>query len=287
MDLKNKLKGLPPVYYVNLDNRTDRREYMETQFDYWGIKDYHRVSGTKYLASKIDDWKDKFIGDVYGFENLPQVTANSITHLEMIKNWLETTNEPYMIMMEDDYDLSLIEYWNFDWEYLMNHIPYDWDCIQLGFESKTYIHFFLHPKLYCGTYFGPCLIHRDYAKKLIKLHYIENKINLNMKTNNFVFINEGNSLSVDYFICENGRTYCIPLITCNNDLGSYEDNFIGERFYHNKSRELYYDWWKNEHHKFTLEDFFTYGKPNDYKMIKDIRFNTLNIENIKKKLTYR
>ena len=132
MDLKNKLKGLPPVYYINLDNRTDRREYMESQFDYWGIVDYHRVSASKYLASKFDEWK-YLISNEKGYELNPMYNANFITHLEMIKNWLETTNDEYMIMMEDDYDLSLIEYWNFDWDYLMNHIPFDWDCIQLGF----------------------------------------------------------------------------------------------------------------------------------------------------------
>ena len=71
--------------------------------------------------------------------------GDSITHVEMIKNWLDTTNEEYLILMEDDYDLSLIEYWNFDWEYLMNHIPENWDCIQLGFENNVAIPFFLHP----------------------------------------------------------------------------------------------------------------------------------------------
>ena len=35
MDLDNKLKGMPHVYYFNLDNRTDRRQYMEKQFDRW------------------------------------------------------------------------------------------------------------------------------------------------------------------------------------------------------------------------------------------------------------
>ena len=32
MNLKNKLKNFPHIYYTNLDNRTDRREnYMEDQ----------------------------------------------------------------------------------------------------------------------------------------------------------------------------------------------------------------------------------------------------------------
>jgi hypothetical protein len=273
MNLQDKLKGLPTVYYVNLDNRTDRREYMESQFDRWGIKDYHRVSASKYLASRIYEWNYKFVGDVYMYGTAPEVTANTITHLEMIKEWLETTNDPYMIMMEDDYDLSLIEYWNFDWKYLMNQLPYDWDCIQLGFESSIDIKFFLHPKPHYGTYFGPCMIKRQYAERLVSRYFINSSIvNLNMKTNNYTFKKAGNSLTVDYFICENGRTYCIPLITCNVDFGSYEDNIKVERFIHTKSRELYYKWWKNDYHKFTLQDFFTYGKPNDLDMTYEIQY---------------
>ena len=283
MDLKNKLKGLPTIYYTNLDHRTDRREYMETQFDYWDIKDYHRVSGTKYLASKYEEWK-YLISNEKGYQLNPPYHANFITHLEMIKNWLEKTNEPYMIMMEDDYDLSLIEYWNFDWEYLMNHIPYDWDCIQLGFESFNRIHFFLHPKI-PATYFGACMINRYYAKKLIRLY---------CKNNKFVVDNEVNDIkhlkstiangTVDYSICNNGKVYCVPLIPQNPYWTSYESydersNDLLEHMFN--SYTLYYNWWKNEHHKFPLIDFFTYGKPNDWKMTKELK-----LEKSKKKLNY-
>jgi hypothetical protein len=269
MNLQNKLKGLPKIYYVNLDNRTDRRDYMESQFDRWKISNYQRVSSSKYLASEIDSWRDVFVDGQYVHENVA-VTANAITHLEMIKNWLENTNEPYMIMMEDDYDLNLIEYWHFDWEYLMDNIPYDWDCIQLGYESDTYLNFYLHPKIILGTYFGACMINRHYAEKIIRLHYnSDGKVSLKMKLN---FISSKQSikdcLSVDYFICGGGRTYCIPLITCDNDLGSYEDDIPIIRPHHIKSRKLYYDWWQNDRDKFTLEDFFTYGKANDHMMRK-------------------
>ena len=268
MNLKNKLKGLPSVYYVNLDNRTDRRQYMETQFDYWGIKDYHRVSASKYLASKIDEWLP-LISNKKEYSINPPYTANFITHIEMIKNWLETTNDEYMIMMEDDYDLSLIEYWNFDWEYLMNHIPENWDCIQLGFENQEIIPFFLHPVHY-NHGFGPCLIHRYYAKKLIKLHYIENKFKLNIQTNDIRYKKIYGML--DSFILEGGKTYSIPLITNNPNLGSDYDLRETAREWFEECKNLYYNWWKNEHHKFTLEDFFTYGKPNDYKMIKKVNY---------------
>ena len=34
-----KLKGIGPVYCINLDGQTDRWEYMENQFKYWEIED--------------------------------------------------------------------------------------------------------------------------------------------------------------------------------------------------------------------------------------------------------
>jgi len=37
IDLKNRFENFPHIYYVNLDNRTDRKEYMEDQFDYWKL----------------------------------------------------------------------------------------------------------------------------------------------------------------------------------------------------------------------------------------------------------
>ena len=35
-----KLKGLPPIYCINLDGKPDRWKYMEDQFKYWEITDY-------------------------------------------------------------------------------------------------------------------------------------------------------------------------------------------------------------------------------------------------------
>jgi len=285
MDLKNKLKGLPTIYYINLDNRIDRKEYMETQFEYWGIKNYCRVSGSKYLASKFDEWSHLVSNKKEHSLCLPNL-GGFITHIEMIKNWLETTDEPYMLMMEDDYDLSLIEYWNFDWEYLMENIPYDYDCIQLGFESFSYIHFFLHPKIK-STYFGACLITRYYAQKLIRLYLKNNKFIVDNQNNDAAHLKKGLSMgSVDYTICNNGKVYCIPLIPQNPYWTSYEnydnrnndDDFLEHMF---NSYKLYQNWWKNDHHRFSLKDFFTYGKPNDWEMTREVKLVSL-----KKKLYY-
>lgn len=270
MNLDNKLLNFPHLYYTNLDNRVDRKKYMEDQFDRWGIKNYTRVSGTKYLASEMNKWIHLVDGDVYLHGNSPEVTANAMTHIEMIKNWLETTNDQCMVMMEDDVDLELIKYWHFDWNYLIKNIPYDWDCIQLGFESQTVVKFFLHPKLPYRTYFGPCMINRKYAEKLVNLHYDAGRFKFRHRVNNYQLLLEGGSATVDYFVCENGRTYCLPLLTVNNELGSYEDNRSHPISHHIRCREMVYDFWIHGRDQFTLEDFFIYGKPNDNAMTRKV-----------------
>jgi len=264
----NKLKGLPKIYYVNLDSRSDRREYMESQFDHWKIKNYHRISASKYLSTEDYKWSDLVLDESISFGSA--AVANSITHIEMIKNWLETTNEKYLLMMEDDYDLSLIEYWNFDWSYLMNNIPTNWDCIQLGFENNKMIPFFLHPTMPLYG-FGPCLITRKYAEKLAYLHFKEGKFLLNLRCNDIRLKKEYGM--VDNFITQSGKSYSIPLITNNPDLGSDYSLDNTPRAWFKACRDLYYDWWKNEHYKYTLEEFFTYGKVNDAQMTKKVIYN--------------
>jgi len=274
MDLKNKLKGLPTVYYLNLDNRIDRKEYMENQFDYWNIK-YKRFSGSNYLASEYDSWKHLII-NYQNINMIPMCLGCLMSHLDMIEEWLNT-NEEYMIMMEDDYDLNLIEYWHFDWNYLMNNIPYDWDCIQIGFESRSLIHFFLHPKLR-HTYHGACMINRDYAKKLLKLHKQNNQYKFDNIIADYDFIHGfPGPATVDYAITKPGKTYCLPLICINTELKSFEDyterNYPPQKF----ARKVFYDWWQNERDNFTLEDFFTYGKPYDHRMTKRVTSNIVGI----------
>jgi hypothetical protein len=273
MDLKNKLKNMPKVYYFNLDNRTDRKKYMEKQFDRWGIN-YQRVSGTKYLASKNKEWKHLII-DVKNYKLLVPIAANAISHLEFLKKWYEETTDPYVMLMEDDYDLNLIEYWHFDWDYLMSRLPYDWDCLQLGFENPIGIPFYLHP-MATSHDFGPCLLNRDYVYKLISLHCVDDKYKLiNTISNGAWNAEEGGcgSGTVDYFICHCGKTYSIPLITINPSFGSFENNSLLQKLYRNNgdvmARNTYYYWWQNERDKFTLDDFFTYGKKHDRKMILD------------------
>ena len=278
MDLKNKLKGLPPILLLYLEERRDRLEYTETQYEYWKIKDYKKCSGSKYQLSTYEEWKDLVILNDFPKEykrknhHIAEISI-TLSHLINIKNWLETSNDQYVIIMEDDYDLSFIEYWHFDWEYLMNNIPYDWDCIQMSFENENIVPCFLHPIL-SGHDTGASLINRRYAEKIISLHYKEGKFDLSQKICNYKWSPNGieyykilgmPNFTTDYFLGHNGKTYCMPLISVNNEIGSYSKNILRkkERPDLEHSRKAYKKWWSFLRDQYTLEDFFMYGKPND------------------------
>ena len=264
--MSDKLIGIPSIYYLNLDSKLDRREYMESQFEKWNLNNVTRFSGSKYLAKNYDDWKH-----VMHFpDKIPErhrlSVSITLSTLETIKYWLETTSEKHLILMEDDYDLSLIQYWHFNWEYLMNNIPYDWDCIQLGYESNTHIKFFLCPK-FNDSFWGPVLINRHFAEKLINLHYVMGKYILVHKYGQHPFNTGYRVVSLDSFIPFLGKTYQLPLITQNPHLDEIPKK------HHFLCRDIYYNWWQNERDKYSLEDFFSYGKQNDREMTVKVFFN--------------
>jgi hypothetical protein len=281
MKLHEKLKGLPHIYYINLEDRTDRKEYMESQFKKWGIEKFSRVNASEFLKNDVKTWKD--------IVHLPHIipinrrrsVCVSLSHMETIRKWLEETSEEYMIIMEDDTDISLIEYWHFDWEYLMDNLPYDWDAVQLMYNSDIRIYCFLHPKKLI-TWNGPLLIRRSYAEKLLSLYYIRGKYNFIKKVNRVSKSNsiepgriytsltnqwstEGDGritvLDVDEFMGHNGKVYQLPLFSQNPML---EDP---PKIHHIKSNKIHVYWWTKMKDNFTLEEFFTYGKINDSKMI--------------------
>jgi hypothetical protein len=294
MSLHDKLRGLPHIYYINLEDREDRKKFMESQFETWGIEKYTRVNASKFLKDDPKTWAH--------LVHLPKIIpinrwkslCVSLSHMETIRTWLEETSEEYMIIMEDDTDISLIKYWHFDWEYLMNNLPYDWDAVQLMYNSDVRIYCFLHPKKLI-TWNGPLLIKRSYAEKLLSLYYIKGKYNFIKKVNRVVKSNcievgrvytqstnkwntDGSGsritvLDVDEFLGHNGKVYQIPVFTQDPSL---EDP---PKLHHIFSNKIHLYWWTVMKDRFTLEDFFTYGKPYDSKMILNLDMPWYNEKN--------
>ena len=55
MNLKDKTKGLPKIYLMNLQERPDRLEYMETQFEKHKIKDYEIFNTSTLTPYNFDE----------------------------------------------------------------------------------------------------------------------------------------------------------------------------------------------------------------------------------------
>ena len=269
MDLENKLDGFPHVYYFNMDDEVERREYMENQFQYYGI-DYTRISSNRFDAKKIYEWVD-YLCDWSLIANNMQginlrVLANFVSHITFLDEWYKSSDENYIVLMEDDYDLSLIDYWHFDWKYLMSNLPFDWDTVQLGYEHFERVEFFLSHKDYRSFNFGPTLINRRYVAKILDLFLYNNKIVFQ----EFPCYGISNKeFSVDTFINHMGKNYTIPLITTNTDFFQ-EDNAYHVYKRHKTNRYIYHYWWKNKRDNFCLEDFFEMNKDNDNDMTEYI-----------------
>ena len=270
--LKYKIitRGMPKVYYFNLDCDTVRRDFMESQFKKYNI-DYERVSQSCYTDENFDDWIERFDDSNFmrSFISLKDgfmYPANLLNHLYFMKEWLCKTDEEHLLIMEDDYDLSLIDYWHFDWDYFIKNLPVDWDSIRLSDDNPKKIRFYLHPIKKDKSYinFGPMLFKRNTVERIVSAYLNNNnKVKSYTKRSFRKYLNNNiSTVNVDFVLPAFGSSYSIPLITteaslCINNGGNASmDVFL-------PIQKTCHHWWKNERDQFRLCDFFCYGKPID------------------------
>ena len=202
-----KLKGMGPIYVINLDDQPERWEYMEEQFKYWEVDNYKRVSA---YDGRDDDLSDILKGRYP--ENMSGGEIGCVTsHLKAIKEFYDS-GEPYAIMMEDDCDISTARFWNFTWRDFYGKIPYDWDVVQIAIICTGDIHVKIH-KRFVNEFSTACyLITRHHAEKMIKLHTRGEKYKLD---------NGVRPRPVaDDLLYNSGNTYSIPLFLYKIQLGS-------------------------------------------------------------------
>ena len=79
----DKLKGIGPIYYLNLDGQPERKEYMEEQFKYWEIENYTRISA---YDGREDDLSDIITGRYPEMMSSSEIGCTT-SHLKAIKHW--------------------------------------------------------------------------------------------------------------------------------------------------------------------------------------------------------
>ena len=227
-----KLKGIPHIYWLNLNADVERREYMENQFKYWEITNHTRIVG---YDGREDDVSPHLKGPIPN--NVTQGELGCcMSHLKAIKEFYNNTNDDYCIIAEDDVNLDIAHYWNFTWQDFFAEVPYDWDCIQMTTITTGDIHVRLHLKFINDFSAAFYLISRHHAAKILRHHVRGEKY----KLDNGV---KPRAVSEDT-ILETGKTYSIPLFLYNmNFVSSIHQEHL--TIFHKGPHDALLNYWQN------------------------------------------
>lgn len=256
---ESKLKDIPPIYYLNLDHRVERKLYIENQFRKYDIKNYTRISASRYDPKNYSEWKSKIIAD--DILTQPQFLSVLLNRIQSIVDWYNSNTSEVCMMIEDDLSFDTVEYWDFNWKDIFNKLPCNWDCIQFHIIGERYIPMFLS-KWTKNNHAATCfMITRSYAEKMIRLHY----------DNGFFkfYTNYGLSekwpkyhyQSGDFVPYQIGVTYSLPLFISNSDFIS--DGYLDKpNHLAKKSDQVVLDWWKNKSTNYNICDIMSIDSVN-------------------------
>jgi FkbM family methyltransferase len=270
----SKLDKAPSIICIT----TDGADYRINNF----IEQCNKYNISNYTIQKFKLYKDsnlKLTG-----KHLDRIHENSkgpvSSHILAIKNWLDNSNEEFVLIVEDDISFDTVQYWNFNFNDFVDDLPQDWECVQLScirdfFDNITIK---LRPRLNndwgCQAY----LIKRQYAKKLIDKYYISDH-HLHLEIwNAKIQVNPGEYCVYDLFpIIENvlfegiGIVYNMPLFVedinntssnFSNDIGNSNDKV------HIGSYDYILNWWKTEGYKKTLNHIIDYVYKNPITIVQ-------------------
>ena len=240
----HKLQNFGPVYYINLDDQPERKEFMENQFEYWGIKNYTRISA---YDGRNDDLSDIIKGKYP--ENVSTSEMGCLTsHLKAINHWYNTSDSPYAIFMEDDCLLDTVKYWDFTWNQFIARAPFGWDVLQLAVICTGDITVPIHHR-FINEFSTACyVITRHHAQKIIKNHVVGDKYRLDQ--------NIKPRMVCDDLVYNTGVTYSCPLFLYKIDLGSsIHPEHID--LFHRQCYEGIFNFWKNAGAQLSLDQITT------------------------------
>ena len=203
-----KLKGMPPIYYLNLDGQPERKQYIEEQFKYWDVENYERISA---YDGRDDDLSDIIKGRYPDDMSSGEVGCTT-SHLKALKHYLETSDAPCAVIMEDDVDLQIVKNWNFTWKDFYGLVPYDYDVIQLAIICTGPLHVSLHKRFVNDFSTASYMITRRHAEKLVGLHCRGDKYKLDQGVKPRAV--------ADDLVYNSGNTFAIPLFLYKIALGS-------------------------------------------------------------------
>lgn len=277
MNVNDKLKGFPHIRFINLDQRPDRREWMETQFEKYGITDYARISANRYGPQNYDEWKNKLvIADEDNFIRKDNICYVSIlvNQLQSMIDWYNDNISETCIIAEDDLNIGTFKFWTFDWEYFCSRLPCNWDCVQLHVIGSTCVPMGLTRRSRDNHGATAYLINRTYVEKLIQMHYNDGKF---IFYNNYGYGNdwpEYHYQSPDFVPYEIGVTYTFPIFITNSIFDSNTDEHYGKSNpTAKKSDYITAKWWKYSAKNYSVNELFSLHTPRRKELNISVRYN--------------
>ena len=239
-----KLKNFGPIYCINLDGQPERWEFMEEQFKYWELTDYHRISA---YDGRDDDLSDILTGRYPDMMSGGEIGCTT-SHLKAMKEFLKT-DAPYAIIIEDDCDLDVARFWNWTWNDFVAHLPYDWDVVQLALICTGEIHVKLH-KRFVNNFSTACyMITRFHAERLVRYHCRGEKYKLDQGVKPRAV--------ADDLVYNCGNTFSIPFFMYKVELGSSIHPEHVERI-HKGNHQALWQYWSQAGAQMDIKELMNY-----------------------------
>jgi hypothetical protein len=249
--MNNKLEGLPSIYYISIEESTQRREHMFKQFAEYGITNLNGLVYKRFHEYNFHLY-GKYVDQLHHNSKGP-VTS----HLNAVRWWVENTDEDYCFIIEDDISLEPVKYWNFTWKEFYERLPKKWDVIQMSWIRQDNLEPCFRKRV--ETDWGACayLIKREYAKKLIETYIKPDGYHLEVPNRTILPIIE------NIMFTGMGTVYNFPLFT--EDVYNVASTFdgtdptiiSGQGDCHVTSHEYIMYWWKTKGTKLTIDEIMT------------------------------
>jgi len=205
----NPLLGIPQINCISLEESKERRETLLNQFLPYGINNINFLLSKRYADSN-DVIEGKYV------HTLNEGTAGCcVSHLKMIQNWLNTTQEEYGFFCEDDLCLKTVNYWKKNWVQFLDTLPKDWECVQLLTIRKDNLSLQVRDRLWNDWGASAYILKRSYAEKIVNTFIKDNKFILELPEPN-----TGVQPLIENLLFTIGKTYTIPLFIENIDFSS-------------------------------------------------------------------
>ena len=246
---KNKLENFPSVYYISLEESTDRQKNLEKQFAEYGITPTAIIS--KRYSESDDEITGKFLDQMNG-----GTIGCAVSHIKAIRKWYEETDEEYAFFCEDDLSLETIQYWDFTWEEFIETIPEGSLYVQLLLIRDNYETFEIRKKLWDDWAATAYILTREYAKLLVDSYSLgEKKFHLEIPgVNNYAVPLVENIL----FETVNKGGAAVPLfvedVKFATTFSPEEDKEVvnNQKGGHYEARETVLNYWKNKNKPFAI-----------------------------------